>query len=223
MKIPSLSGADRTFSAVDGGSNRTLLVPGADATVRNVTFGTQTGLQLAPGVGLTINAFREAYMLQTMLELDARGGTRYVEVLKAHFGVISPDFRLQRPEYLGGGQVTINCHPVAQTAPTDANSAQASLASFGTFSSSGKNIGFSKSFVEHGYVIGLACPRAAYLIGEFMKYNPYIDMVDLEPLIEKALKINDIIVHNMDKFLDDINFMSVNARKIELIIEKFRI
>ncbi len=60
---------------------------------------------------------------------------------------------------------------------------------------------------------------AAYLIGEFMKYNPYIDMVDLEPLIEKALKINDIIVHNMDKFLDDINFMSVNARKIELIIE----
>ena len=93
-----------------------------------------------------------------MLELDARGGTRYVEILQAHFNVTSPDFRLQRPEYLGGGSSRITSHPVAQTAPTSGSNPQAQLAAFGT--SQGSNIGFSKSFVEHGYVIGMACARA---------------------------------------------------------------
>ena len=75
--------------------------------------------------GATINAFRQAYLIQTLLEQDARGGTRYVEILRAHFGVVSPDFRLQRPEYLGGGRTTINVHPVAQTTPTQGSNVQA--------------------------------------------------------------------------------------------------
>ncbi|AXH78007.1 MAG: major capsid protein [Microviridae sp.] len=108
----------------------------------------------------TINQLRQAFAIQGMYELDARGGTRYVEILQAHFNVISPDFRLQRPEYLGGGQVRINAHPVAQTAPTSGSNAQGQLASFATASSSGSDVGFTKSFVEHGYVIGLAAPRA---------------------------------------------------------------
>lgn len=146
--------------------NGTLTTTGGGLT--STVFG--GGLSMDPGSGLvadlsaatasTINALRQAMQVQGLLELDARGGTRYVEILQAHFNVVSPDFRLQRPEYLGGGQTRINSHPVAQTAPTSGANAQAQLAAFGTSSSQGSNIGFTKSFVEHGYVIGLACARA---------------------------------------------------------------
>lgn len=115
---------------------------------------------LSEATAATINQLRQAFSIQSLLELDARAGTRYVEILAAHFNVTSPDFRLQRPEYLGGGETKINSHPVAQTAPTSGSNAQAQLAAFATTSTGGQNIGFSKSFVEHGYVIGLACARA---------------------------------------------------------------
>lgn len=134
--------------------------PGGGANVR---FGDQTGLEtdLSTATAATINQLRQAFSIQSMYELDARGGTRYVEILQAHFNVISPDFRLQRPEYLGGGQVTINSHPVAQTAPTAGSNAQGALAAFATASTAGGgSVGFTKSFVEHGYIIGLACARA---------------------------------------------------------------
>lgn len=127
----------------------------------SVTLHPNGGLyaDLSDATAATINQLREAMMMQSLFELDARGGTRYVEILKAHFGVTSPDFRLQRPEYLGGGSSRINVHPVAQTSPTSGSNAQAQLASFATSATSG-NIGFSKSFVEHGVVLGLACARA---------------------------------------------------------------
>lgn len=113
---------------------------------------------LSEGTGPTINALREAFLMQSLFELDARGGTRYVEILQSHFNVTSPDFRLQRAEYLGGGSSKINSHVVPQTSPTSGSDPQAQLAAFAT--TSGSNIGFTKSFVEHGYVIGLACARA---------------------------------------------------------------
>ncbi|AZL82867.1 major capsid protein [Apis mellifera associated microvirus 23] len=106
----------------------------------------------------TINQLREAFLMQSLFELDARGGTRYVEILQAHFNVTSPDFRLQRPEFLGGGSSRINSHIVPQTSPTSGSDPQGQLAAFATTSADG--IGFTKSFVEHGYVIGLACARA---------------------------------------------------------------
>lgn len=108
----------------------------------------------------SINSLREAWMLQSMLEIDARYGTRYIESIYGHFGVISPDFRLQRPEYLGGGEIRIVSHPVAQTSESATNKPQANLASFATAQNAGKRIGFSKSFVEHGFIIGLAAARA---------------------------------------------------------------
>jgi len=116
---------------------------------------------LSTATAATINQLRQAFMMQSLFELDARGGTRYVEILRSHFGVISPDFRLQRSEYLGGGSVPINSHPVAQTSPTSGSNAQGQLAAFATTSTtSGNHVGFSKSFVEHGYVLGLVCARA---------------------------------------------------------------
>lgn len=166
-----------TFKAAPSGSTmRPLQADNPSGTLNNLSiggtmmgagptalaFGTNTGLSadLSNAIGTTtINQFREAIMMQSLFELDARGGTRYVEILRAHFNVISPDFRLQRPEYLGGGSTEINSHPVAQTAPTSGSNAQAQLASFATQSISDNRIGFSKSFVEHGYVIVLASAR----------------------------------------------------------------
>ena len=136
---------------------------GAITTGSNLIWGPQTGLEadLSDATAATINQLREAFMMQSLFELDARGGTRYVEILRAHFGVISPDFRLQRPEFLGGGTVRINTHPVAQTAPTESGSTpQGNLAAFGTASvGPSDNIGFSKSFVEHGYIHCLMAAR----------------------------------------------------------------
>lgn len=155
------SGTDRAVQAASG-TNTMFLGGAAIGSTGNVSFGSASGLyaDLSSATAATINSLRQAFMTQSLLELDARGGTRYVEILAAHFNVISPDFRLQRPEYLGGGEITINSHPVAQTAITSGSNALASLGAFATASTMGKNVGFSKSFVEHGYVIGLAAPRA---------------------------------------------------------------
>lgn len=114
---------------------------------------------LSNATAATINDLRQAFQVQRMFEKDARGGTRYVEVLKTHFQVVSPDFRLQRPEYLGGGSSPVNIHPVTQTSSTATEpTPQGNMAAFGTLGVSGH--GFTKSFVEHGVIIGLASIRA---------------------------------------------------------------
>ncbi|HAJ8105508.1 TPA: phage capsid protein [Escherichia coli] len=107
---------------------------------------------------LTINSLRQAFQLQRLLERDARGGTRYIEIIRSHFGVISPDARVQRPEYLGSGSFDININPVLQNSATTDASPQGNLAAYGV--SGGVNRGFSHSFVEHCFVIGLASVRA---------------------------------------------------------------
>lgn len=116
---------------------------------------------LSSALATTINELREALQLQVLYERDARGGTRYIEIVKTHFGVDSPDARLQRPEYLGGGSSPINIHPVPQTTATASptlTNAQGNLSGFGTASFNGH--GFNKSFVEHGLVIVFASVRA---------------------------------------------------------------
>lgn len=150
----------RLYHVVTAPNHLTVANNTGSAVDSYVKFGATTGLQtdLTNATAATINSLRQAIQVQGLLELDARGGTRYVELLAAHFGVTSPDFRLQRPEYLGGGSSRINSHPVAQNSPTSGSNYFAQLGAFGT--SSGQGIGFSKSFVEHGYIIGLACARA---------------------------------------------------------------
>lgn len=105
----------------------------------------------------TINALREAIAIQQLLERDARGGTRYTEIIYSHFGVQSLDQRLQRPEYLGGGSCYVNVSPIAQTNESG-TTPQGNLAAMGTFSSNNK--GFTKSFTEHEIVIGFMSARA---------------------------------------------------------------
>lgn len=107
---------------------------------------------------ITINDLRQAFQIQKFYEKWARGGSRYTETLRVMFNVISPDARLQRPEYLGGTHSRVNVVPTAQTSSTDAVSPQSNLSAFGVLGDSAH--GFNKSFVEHGYVIGLVSLRA---------------------------------------------------------------
>jgi hypothetical protein len=111
-----------------------------------------------PADSSTINELRQAFQIEKLLERDARGGTRYTEILQAHFGVTSPDARLQRPEYLGGGSSRVNVNPVAQTSSTDGTSPQGNLAAFGTAVLD--RHGFVKSFTEHCVIIGMVSLRA---------------------------------------------------------------
>lgn len=109
----------------------------------------------------TINQMREAFQVQKMLERDARGGTRYTEVVRNHFGVTSPDARLQRPEFLGGGTQRVNISPIHATAESGAAGVErelGSLSGIGTVAFRGH--GFVKSFTEHCILIGLMCVRA---------------------------------------------------------------
>lgn len=126
-------------------------------------WGNNTGLvaDLSTATAATINQIRQSFQIQKLLERDARGGTRYTEIIRSHFGVISPDARLQRPEYLGGGRTLVNINPVAQTGGTGAQGTttpQGNLAAIGTMLKT--HDGFTQSFTEHGYVIGLANVRA---------------------------------------------------------------
>lgn len=105
----------------------------------------------------TIAQLRQAFQIQRMQERDARGGTRYTEIIRSHFGVTSPDARVQRPEYLGGGHTPININPIYSTAETqDAPLGRLSGVGIGSFTGHG----FTKSFTEHGHIIGLVCVRA---------------------------------------------------------------
>ena len=115
---------------------------------------------LSNATAATINEIRQAFQIQKMQERDARGGTRYTEIIRSHFGVVSPDQRLQRPEYLGGGSSMVNINPVAQTSETatDSNTPQGNLAAYGTVSAQGH--GFTRSFTEHCVLIGLVNFRA---------------------------------------------------------------
>lgn len=129
---------------------------------KNVTVGglSQSGLyaNLDESSIFTINSLRTAFQMQKFYERLARGGSRYTEVLRSFFGVISPDARLQRPEFLGSFTKMINVNPIAQTSATDNTSPQGNLSAYGV--TAAKFHGFTKSFVEHGYIIGFVCARA---------------------------------------------------------------
>lgn len=145
-------------SATNGFSGTRAVQPEGTA---NLSF---TGTaDLSSTSAATINSLRQAFQIQKLYERDARGGTRYTEILRSHFGVISPDSRLQRPEYLGGSESPVIINPVVQNSATGATGAetpQGNLAAYGLASSTSAKHGFTKSFVEHGIVIGLLNVRA---------------------------------------------------------------
>lgn len=114
-------------------------------------------VDLTRASGTSINQLRQAFQIQKLYEKEARGGSRYKEILMAHFNVKSPDARLQRPEYLGGSRVPINIHQVVQNSATDSVSPQGNTTAYSLTIDSHSD--FTKSFTEHGYVLGLCCVR----------------------------------------------------------------
>ncbi|AZL82828.1 major capsid protein [Apis mellifera associated microvirus 13] len=172
--IPASTGAAPTFNlpngpftnkpiyAQAGGANSPVFVPATTGMAADSTMQwSNSGLvaDLSQATAATINQIRQSFQIQKLLERDARGGTRYTEIIRSHFGVVSPDARLQRPEYLGGGRALVNINPVAQTSASDFGvTPLGSLSAIGTML---KNTdGFHQSFTEHGYIIGLLNVRA---------------------------------------------------------------
>lgn len=172
VNIP-LGGAAPIATAATAAGSTVSILNGTGA-VRDLISDNAFNLQIAgspiPGTGsalyadlssataATINSLRQAFQIQKIFERDARGGTRYTEIIKSHFGVTSPDARLQRPEYLGGGSSPVIVSPIPQTSSTDATSPQGSLAAMGTALL--KNHSFTTSFTEHCLVIGIVSVRA---------------------------------------------------------------
>ena len=169
VTLPIGDKADITSDAAADGVYLTMKNPnigtndylmGASGYVFSKNIGTSSAAtplyaDLSSATAATINELREAFQIQKLYERDARGGTRYTEIVQSHFGVVSPDARLQRPEYLGGGKDRINVNPISQTSSTDATTPQGNMSAFATTGFRGH--GFNKSFTEHSVVIGMAC------------------------------------------------------------------
>jgi len=166
--VSALTNVDVTETDGTGGvTTKTYPFAGAVGTAPNliIEVDSQTDsvpmiyADLASATAATINQIRQAFQIQKLLERDARGGTRYTEIIKAHFGVTSPDARLQRPEYLGGGSTVLKVNPIAQTTEAvGGGTPQGNLAAIGTATMSGH--GFVKSFTEHCIILGLISARA---------------------------------------------------------------
>jgi hypothetical protein len=147
------------FSATDQGYS--LLNDGSVDAVFPITSSATLYTDLSTATSATINQLRQSFQIQKLLERDARGGTRYTELLRAHFGVTPQDFRLQRPEYIGGGSTYVNINPIAQTSATSvtgSSTPQGNLAAMGTALAQGH--GFTYAAQEHGYIIGICSVRA---------------------------------------------------------------
>lgn len=170
---PVLSdGSQISMKPVGGGTSVDIIIGGGSgsAVVHSPSLGSSASAQfnnsglyadLSAATAATINQLRQSFQIQKLLERDARGGTRYTEIIRSHFGVISPDARLQRPEYIGGGSSNISINPIAQTSGTNASGTTAPL---GTLAAMGTalahNHGFTYSATEHGVIIGLVSVRA---------------------------------------------------------------
>lgn len=151
-------GGNSDFSTVGGFAGNTTGVVTMSAQQASTYLGNDSYVDLDTSSIFTINSLRTAFQMQKFYERLARGGSRYTEVLRSFFGVVSPDARLQRPEFLGSFTKMVNVNPIAQTSATDDTSPQGNLSAYGV--TAAKFHGFTKSFVEHGYIIGFVCARA---------------------------------------------------------------
>lgn len=203
--VPKLTGGgatDSTLYARNGSPDAMGLSAGftSDSTM---VFGTVTGLQtnLASATASTINEFRQAMQVQRILERDARAGTRYTEIVQSHFGVESPDARLQRPEYLGGGSAPVIIKPIARTDSSPGKLGAMGVAGF-------KDVGFVKSFTEHCIIIGMVCVRADLTYQEGLErmwsrqtrydyYWPSLAHLGEQSVLNKEIYIDAVTIGNL--------------------------
>lgn len=165
---------------------------------------------LTEATSATINELRLAFQLQRLYERDARGGTRYIEIIKSHFGVTSPDARLQRPEYLGGERIPINIDQVIQTSATaEGTTPQGNTGAYSLTGNQGSY--FKHSFVEHGYVLGLACVRTEHTYQQGLEkiwnrknrfdfYWPALANIGEQAILNKEIYLQAIGTTNEEAF-----------------------
>lgn len=195
----SVAGSDYAMLAsgptVKGGSS--LGVPPKSELTAETYANTGLVADLGLASSISVNQLRMAFQIQKLYEKDARGGTRYIELLKAHFGVTSPDARLQRPEYLGGNRIPININQVIQQSATaEGTTPQGNTAAYSLTTDTHSD--FTKSFVEHGFVIGLAVVRYDHTYqqglrrfwsrkGRFDYYFPVLANIGEQPVLNKEI------------------------------------
>ena len=158
VSINSSSGSSYPLFTSSGPKSDSVVLQGSVSGLNLNTIADNLQANLSSATAILVNELRFALQYQKLLERDARGGTRYVEQILSHFGVRSPDARLQRPEYLGGTTSVIQVNPVVQNGASGTDSPQGNLAAYGLTVS--KIHGFNKSFTEHGVIIGLVNVRA---------------------------------------------------------------
>lgn len=154
----SCYGSSSDYSSVGGFAGNSDTTVTVSAQPGSTYLGNDSYVDLDTSSIFTINSLRTAFQMQKFYERLARGGSRYTEVLRSFFGVVSPDARLQRPEFLSSFTKMVNVNPIAQTSATDSTSPQGNLSAYGV--TAAKFHGFTKSFVEHGYIFGFVCARA---------------------------------------------------------------
>lgn len=187
---------------------------GEDAQATGIT--STTGLEpnnlwadLSTATAATINELRQAFQIQKLFERDARGGTRYREILRSHFGVTSPDARQQIPEYLGGNRTPINVDQVIQTSNTVETSPQGNTAAFSLTGNQGSQ--FTKSFTEHGYIIGLMAVRTDHTYQQGLErmwsrkrrfdfYWPALANIGEQAILNKELYLSGNLTKNEEAF-----------------------
>ncbi len=192
--VPALHGFNGYYSNTRTlvNSNLSGTVPSAPSELRPVNLWASA----SDATIITINQLRTAFQIQKMYEKDARGGTRYTEILRAHFGVTSPDARLQRPEYLGGERIPININQVIQSSATVENSPQGNVAAY-SLTSSGHG-DFIQSFTEHGFIIGLMVARYEHTYQQGLNrlwskksrtdfYLPVLANIGEQPVLNKEI------------------------------------
>jgi len=164
--VPNFTIGANIYSPGGNGASTTAIWLGAGTPAASAAIWQDSGLvaDLSAATAATINAIRLAFQTQKLLERDARGGSRYIEQTLSHFGVRTPDFRVQRPEYLGGSKIPVNVNPIANTTDVQALGSLESSGTPGSLAAEMHAGGSKKSFTyaatEHGYIIGLAVVRA---------------------------------------------------------------
>ena len=189
-------GAGATKSPLLVGSDGTGIGLGIESSVQANVYPSNLIADLENATGATINNLRQAFAIQRLFERDARGGSRYIELIKSHFGISVRNDVVQRPEYLGGQRTPIN---ITQVLQTGASSGEQVLGDTGAFSNtSGSDNAFVKSFKENGFVIGLLCVRTSqsysqginksfFRFKRFDFYWPAFAHLGEQPILNKEL------------------------------------
>lgn len=197
---PGLSGGNHTLFAVGDGSTPSSVKASSSGPSSSSTdqliYPSNLVADLTSASAISVNVLRQAFAMQHLYELDARGGSRYTEIIKTHFGVTSPDSRLQIPEYLGGKRVPINVTQVPQTSSTDTTSPQGNVAAYSL--THDKDSSFTYSATEHGYIIGVCCVRTTQTYSQGINkmwlrkrrydfYDPAFANIGEQPILNKEI------------------------------------